>query len=99
LPLLFLLFAHSVEYNWYLTTNGYFLKVKLPKKVCKELNSKTIILYLLSDGRVYRKSLKKLPKTCEVWKVIKNPTSLRILMFYPQTLKVVDVKKVEAPKF
>jgi len=95
----FVLFAQRVEYSWYLTTKGYLLKFKLPKKVCKRLSSKTVFLYLLSDGRIYRKSLKKPPKTCEVWKVIKNPTPLKVLIFYPQTLKVEEIKKVEPPKF
>jgi len=93
------LFAQSVEYGWYLTSKGYFLKIKFPEKVCEKLTPKVVFLYLLNDGRVYKKTLRRKPKRCEVWKVIKNPKPLKVLIFYPQTLKVEEIKRIEPPKF
>ena len=95
----FLLWAQGVKYEWYLSTKGYALKLILPPTICKKFKPPAVFLYLLSDGRVYRRTIKERPKRCEVWKVIKNPKPMKVLIFFPKLLKVRDLGRIEKSGF
>jgi len=84
-------FGEKLYYVWKFKKKNYTLVILLDLQRCRKLNNRSILLFLTSKGKIFRKTLKRGPKNCKIYKKFKNkPYSLKVLYFDPANLKIED---------
>jgi len=91
--------AASINYYWqFIPKKGNLLVIYLPEEICNLLEEKSIFLFLLSNGKVYKKTLKKKPRYCKLYKLFrKKPTKMKVLIFQPKDLEIISLGIFKAP--
>ena len=91
LSLFLLKTSFGISYFWKLKINdGYILHLKIPWWVC-QTSTKKVLLFLSSDGKVYRKTLKGAFKKCFLKKEFKKKNPMKVIVFYPESLKIREL--------
>jgi len=92
-----LLFASELDYFWDEKESGrYALYAKLPDGVCSSIERGDMLLFLTSEGKIYRRRFRAKPGACVVSKSFYSmPSALRVLLFKPSTTEVIDLGVVE----
>jgi hypothetical protein len=83
--------SFGLTYFWNIKINeGYMLNLKIPWWAC-QTPTKKVLLFLSSDGKVYRKTLKGAFKKCFLKKEFKKKTIMKVIIFYPESLKIREL--------
>jgi hypothetical protein len=83
--------SFALTYFWNIKINeGYILILKIPGWAC-QTPTKRVLIFLSSDGKVYRKTLIGSSKKCFLKKEFKKKTLMKVIVFYPDSLQIREL--------
>ncbi len=83
--------SFGLTYFWNIKINeGYILNLKIPLWAC-QTPTKRVLIFLSSDGKVYRKTLRGALKKCFLKKEFKKKNLMKVIVFYPDSLKIREL--------
>ena len=85
-------FAEDLYYVWQSRKDKYFLVLFLEEKICHSLKRGDIFLYITPEGKVFRKTIKRVPKNCKIYKRfnVKFDT-LKVILIKIPSLEIKDL--------
>ena len=85
-------FAGDLYYVWQNRGNKYFLVLFLDNKVCSFLKEDDIFLYITPEGKVFRKTVKRVPKNCKIYKRFNAKfDTLKVLLIKIPSLEIKNL--------
>ena len=85
-------FAEDLYYVWQSRGNKYYLVLFLDNKVCSFLKENDIFLYITPEGKVFRKTIKRVPKNCKIYKRFNAKfDTLKVIWIKIPSLEIKDL--------
>ena len=90
-------FAGDLYYLWQSRGNKYYLVLFLDNKVCFSLKENDIFLYISPEGRVFRKTVKRVPENCQIYKRFSAKFDiLKIILIKISSLEIKDLGIIQS---